>query len=50
MPTRFSRILREMALSVLSEIKDLPAKVTNPEWLDEIEQDTPKAKSKAAAK
>jgi hypothetical protein len=28
----------------------LLAKVTNPEWLDEIEQDTPKAKSKAAAK
>jgi hypothetical protein len=47
---QISRILREMALSVLNEIKDLPAKVTNPEWLDEIEQDTPKAKSKAAAK
>jgi hypothetical protein len=47
---QISRILREMALSVLNEIKDLPAKVTNPEWLDEIEQDTPKAKSKAASK
>ena len=47
---QISRILREMALSVLNEIKDRPAKVTNPEGLDEIEQDTPKAKSKAAAK
>jgi hypothetical protein len=48
-----SRILREMALSLLGEIKDLPSKVTNPEWLDEIEKDTPpqaKGKSKAAAK
>ena len=44
-----SRILREMAISILGEIKDLPAKVTNPDWLDEIvEQDTPKAKSKRA--
>ena len=41
-----SRILREMAFSILGEIKDLPAKVTNPRWLDEeIEADTPKAKS-----
>jgi hypothetical protein len=47
------RILREMAISLLNEIKDLPSKVTNPEWLDEIEEDTPpqaKVKSKAAAK
>jgi hypothetical protein len=44
-----SRILREMAISILGEIKDLPAKVTNPDWLDEIvEQNTPKAKSKRA--
>ena len=33
-----SRILREMALSILCEIKDLPAKVTNPNWLEEIDQ------------
>ena len=48
-----SRILREMAISILGEIKDLPHKVTNPDWLDEIEEDTPpqvKVKSKAAAK
>ena len=32
-----SRILREMAISILGEIKDLPHKVTNPDWLDEIE-------------
>ena len=44
-----SKILREMAISLLGELKDLPAKVTNPDWLDEIvEQDTPKAKSKRA--
>ena len=44
-----SRVLREMALSVLGEIKDLPAKVTNPDWLDEIDQggeEAPAAKSK----
>lgn len=33
-----SRVLKEMAVSVLNEIKDLPAKVTNPHWLDEIEE------------
>ena len=33
-----SRILREMAFSILGEIKDLPAKVTNPRWLEEIDQ------------
>ena len=27
-----------MAISVLGEIKDLPAKVTNPDWLEEIEE------------
>ena len=45
-----SRILREMALSILGEIKDLPAKVTNPDWLDEeIDQsgeEAPATKSK----
>ena len=48
-----SRVLREMAVSLLNEIKDLPAKVTNPDWLDEIDQsgeEAPAAKSKAAAK
>jgi hypothetical protein len=40
------RILREMTLSRLGELKDLPAKVTNTDWLDEIvEQDTPKVKA-----
>jgi hypothetical protein len=29
--------LREMALSSLNELKDLPKKVTNPRWLDELE-------------
>jgi hypothetical protein len=29
--------LREMALSLLNELKDLPKKVTNPRWLDELE-------------
>jgi hypothetical protein len=32
-----SRILREMAVSVLNEIKDLPAKVTDPNWLSAVE-------------
>jgi hypothetical protein len=42
-----SRILREMALSLLGEIKDLPAKVTNPDWLDEeIEEDTKSKRGK----
>jgi hypothetical protein len=35
-----------MTLSLLGELKDLPAKVTNTDWLDEIvEQDTPKVKA-----
>ena len=46
-----SRILREMAISILGEIKDLPAKVTNPDWLDEeidqpFEQDTKSKRGK----
>jgi hypothetical protein len=42
-----SKILREMALSLLGEIKDLPAKVTNPDWLDEeIEEDTKSKRGK----
>ena len=34
-----SRILREMAVSVLNEIKDLPSKAVNPNWLEELEDD-----------
>ena len=34
-----SRILREMALSVLNEIKDLPDKVVDPNWLSTINGD-----------
>jgi hypothetical protein len=43
-----SRILREMAISILGEIKDLPAKITNPSWLDEeeIEEDTKSKRGK----
>ena len=44
--SQVSRILREMALSILGEIKDLPAKVTNPDWLEEIDEEP--AKSAAA--
>ncbi len=33
-----SRVLREMAVSVLNELKDFPARVTNPNWLDELEE------------
>ena len=36
---QISRVLREMAISILGEIKDLPAKVTNPDWLESIEDD-----------
>lgn len=32
-------ILKEMAVSVLNEIKDLPQKVVDPQWLDTIEKD-----------
>jgi hypothetical protein len=32
-----SRILREMAISVLNEIKDLPAKVTDPNWVSTVD-------------
>ena len=34
-----SRILREMAFSLLNEIKDLPGKVTNPDWLSTVDGD-----------
>jgi hypothetical protein len=32
-------ILRQAMIELLNEIKDLPAKVTNPRWLDELEED-----------
>ena len=49
--TQVSKILREMALSILGEIKDRPAKVTNPDWLVEeidqpFEQDTKSKRGK----
>lgn len=45
-----SRILREMAVSVLNEIKDLPNKVTNPDWLESIDgQDDGQERIRAAS-
>jgi hypothetical protein len=32
-----SKILRELAISILNEIKDLPTKVTDPNWLETLE-------------
>jgi hypothetical protein len=32
--------LKEMALSVLNEVKDLPSRVTDPNWLSKLEEDT----------
>jgi hypothetical protein len=31
--------LKEMALSVLNEIKDLPSRVSDPNWLQTLEGD-----------
>jgi hypothetical protein len=41
-----------MSISVLNEIKDLPTKITNPNWLDELDeseeiQDKPARRGKA---
>ena len=36
------KMLQEMAISVLNELKDLPAKVTDPHWLDEFAADESK--------
>jgi hypothetical protein len=33
------KMLQEMAISVLNELKDLPSKVTDPHWLRELEAD-----------
>jgi hypothetical protein len=35
-----SKLLREMSISVLNEIKDLPKKVVDPNWLNELDEDT----------
>jgi hypothetical protein len=32
-----AKILRELAISILNEIKDLPAQVTDPNWLETLE-------------
>jgi hypothetical protein len=32
-----NRMLREMAISLLNELMDLPSKVVNPDWLEELE-------------
>lgn len=33
------KMLQEMAISVLNEIKNLPQQVTNPRWLQELEEE-----------
>lgn len=40
-------ILREAMTELLNEIKDLPGKVTNPRWLDELEGDGDQKPQKA---
>jgi hypothetical protein len=32
-----SRLLKEMSISILNEVKDLPGQVTDPNWLDELD-------------
>jgi hypothetical protein len=39
MRRKLREILREMAVSLLNEIKDLPGKVTNPDWLSTVDGD-----------
>jgi hypothetical protein len=41
-----SSLLREMALAILNDIKDLPEQVTDPNWLDELIEETTDAKKK----
>jgi hypothetical protein len=49
-------MLHEMAISLLNDLKDRPAKVTNPHWLEELdagppfEQEKPLTPTQAAAK
>jgi hypothetical protein len=49
-----SKILRELAISILNEIKDLPTNVTDPNWLESLEDDdatpTPTPRGKRRAK
>ena len=33
-----SRVLKELAISLLNDLKDLPAKVTDPQWLEKVEE------------
>lgn len=37
-----TRILREMSISVPDQIKDLPSKVVDPNWLESLEEDAGK--------
>jgi hypothetical protein len=39
--------LKEVAVSLLEELRDLPAKVTNPNWLETVEDDDAAAKQSA---
>jgi hypothetical protein len=34
-----NRMLREMAISLLNDLMDLPSEVINPDWLKELEAD-----------
>lgn len=38
--TRAAKILKDMSISLLNEIKDLPQKVVDPHWLDDLEDET----------
>jgi hypothetical protein len=37
--TQMNKFLKEMAIDILNEIKDLPQKVVDPHWLEELEKD-----------
>ena len=39
MPLPRKKILQQMAICVLNEIKDFPSKAVNPNWLEELEDD-----------
>lgn len=39
-----SKLLKELAVSMLNEIKDLPHKVTDPNWLEDLEKEETNAK------
>lgn len=38
MPDFGCQMLQEMAILLLNELKDLPSKVTEPDWLEEVEE------------